>query len=231
MAFLPSSLSLLLPGYVIEVPLVQHLSHKWKQIRDCYYHLLWGGSPLQRLDLFWNLIEFSTRYSTAFRCTPCWSWAVEVSSSYLGQRVISDYAPEECWILFLVSIALNFALKYWSGVTNILITSLKRLTALSLNELEWVQGKNLQFQAPSLCHFPNILCTILRCSSELYVTYFSKLQLNSVFYYLTTVVHWTCSGLHLDIVLSSYSKPSSLLFLQFYLLHLILASEGRVAKW
>ena len=159
------------------------------------------------------------------------SWAVEVSSSYLGQRVISDYAPEECWILFLVSIALNFALKYWFGVTNILITSLKRLTALSLNELEWVQGKNLQFQAPSLCHYPNILCTILRCSSKLYATYFSKLQLNSVFYYLRTVVHWTCSGLHLDIVLSSYSKPSSLLFLRFYLLHLILASEGRVAEW
>ena len=101
MAFLPSSLSLLLPGYVIEVPLVQHLSHKWKQIRDCYYHLLWGGGPLQRLDLFWNLIEFSMRYSTAFRCTPC----CEVE---LLRSVAHIWASESSLIMHLKNAEFSF---------------------------------------------------------------------------------------------------------------------------
>ena len=62
------------------------------------------------------------------------SWAVEAGSSYLAPAShLFDSAPEECWIFVLVNIPLNFALKYWDGVTKILISSFKRLTGFSLN--------------------------------------------------------------------------------------------------
>ena len=41
--------------------------------------------------------------------------------------------PEECWVFVPVNIPLNFASKYWFGVTKIFISLLKWLTAFSLN--------------------------------------------------------------------------------------------------
>ena len=48
--------------------------------------------------------------------------------------VIARYTTlKECWILVLVNILLNLSLKYWDGVTKILISSLKILIAFSWN--------------------------------------------------------------------------------------------------
>ena len=49
-------------------------------------------------------------------------------------HVIARYTTlKECWILVLVNILLNLSLKYWDGVTKILISSLKILIAFSWN--------------------------------------------------------------------------------------------------
>ena len=54
----------------------------------------------------------------------------------------------------------------------------------------------------------------------------SILQLLSVFVIKQHLpAHWTYSGLHLDIVLWNHSKLFSLLYLQFYSLHLILTTQ------
>ena len=100
-------------------------------------------------------------------------------------------APEECWIFVLVNIPLSFAVRYWFGITKILIYSFKQLTRFSWNGTTgkpffpirfWVSSRaNLQFQVPSSCHYPNIFCLILRRSSELHLIDLSTPQLLPVY--------------------------------------------------
>ena len=57
------------------------------------------------------------------------SWAVVAGNSYLAPASHAfDSAP-----LRVLNIPLNFALKYWNGVTKVLISSFKRLTGFSWN--------------------------------------------------------------------------------------------------
>ena len=88
----------------------------------------------KQLDLFWNLIENFTRYSTACSCASYYEvelsrpithiWPCKQSLWFYARRMLS-FVP--------VNIPLNFASKYWFGVTKIFISLLKWLTAFSLN--------------------------------------------------------------------------------------------------
>ena len=134
--------------------LVQHSSHKWKQIRDRDYHHFWSGCQRlvkfqilrifvwtmachtyylsgwklghleelihsefhhlkknpsdcevemkhqKRLDLFWNLIENFTSYSTACRCAPY----CEVEPL----RPVAHVRPSEPSLWFCTGRVLNF---------------------------------------------------------------------------------------------------------------------------
>ena len=116
-------------------------------------------------------------------------------------------------------------MKYWFGASKNEM-ELPAPPSLLLGS-EWIQGGNLQLQVPSSRHHPYIFCLILRHSSELHwCDPLSILQLLSVFVIKQHLpAHWTYSGLHLDIVLWNHSKLFSLLYLQFYSLHLILTTQ------
>ena len=270
----------------------QHMTHKWKQIRDRHYHPLWIGSQclvefqIPRIFVWmkmcisgWELShveepihsEFNPSQKESFwlrsRCETSektlsvlepyreldeifhslslriilQSWAVEASSSYSAQQAISLILHLKSAEFFvLVNIPLNFALKYWFGVTKILISSLKRLDRIlvkwnyrhlplsySISPFGAWPKPQSDFEGKtsnSKCLLPVIIPISPVWSWDARLTELHLIDLTKLlpaFCYWTTLAHWTCSGLHLHVVLWSRSRLLSLLYLQFFSPHLI----------
>ena len=95
-----------------------------------------------------------------------------------------------------------------------LISSLKRQTAFSLNGIP-----SAFFMSSSQYLLPDPETLVWTPSDR-----FKETSTVAFFYHRTTLPLWTCSGLHLDIVLRS--RPRLLPHLQFYLPYLILAAQA-----
>ena len=86
----------------------------------------------KRLDLFCNLIETFTRYSTACSCALYWEVELLRTLAHIRLRKPS---PRFCTLgvpnFHFCEYFLNLAFKYLFGVTNILISSLKWLVTFT----------------------------------------------------------------------------------------------------